>query len=846
VGASVNDEDSLLSHLTEEDVANAAQHDEEAEAYGPLTEAALESERARSRLDPRHPRRPLRYLGIGEAETDTEQFKTFRKFALEHDFPIRLVPNPKDPKSKSWKRYEKYSMAKKLRDIIELSVTAKDEATRREQRSTALKDITFDALRGYIQWPQHEHNASRHYVNAAWLAKTHRTVNIHALYSKAEMDTARRQADREAADQLAAELKIQESAAAEREKRGLPLSTFHEVIKSLWDYDPALQLNDDAVAHETALAATLIADLITGDIPEPTGYRQATAANHPEREMWVESMGRERATLEKMGTWVMVPRSSVPKGHRPIKCKFVYRKKLLKDGSLSFKSRLVGCGYSQRAGIDFSTDELYAGVASYSSFRFLMSLACQKNYILVQSDIQAAYLQADLSESIWMEAPPDMWVDGKPPRDKDGNELCCLLKKAIYGLRQAGHAWGNCFKDFLLRDPEYNMGFRELTADPNLYVKNFVLDGKPQQIVLGVYVDDCLAAFSSREAKEWYMERLGKRFPVNPNSTGDITMEKPGLVLSMEVKYDRAAGIVTLRQKGAIEALAAKVGVTGMPPRSLPITAAIQLPKLKVAEVSQTEYLSIVGSCLHICQVSRPDCSYAIGVLCRHSATPGKQHLECAKNLVNYMYNTRELSIRYTRSAHGNDPEIFQRGSKVTLRTSSEAMTIEERLVASVPEPAANSPDLYIDADYAGDAETRRSTSGLLIMMNGGPIVWSSRLQKLCAQSTAESEIYAVTDSLKEAISLRLLCEECGIREPGIPMRIWEDNNAAICLGHGLRGSKASKHLAVRLRFLNEHAHDGTVEFARINTKDQRADVFTKALPGPTFLKFRNEMMCTP
>ncbi len=66
--------------------------------------------------------------------------------------------------------------------------------------------------------------------------------------------------------------------------------------------------------------------------------------------------------------------------------------------------------------------------------------------------------------------------------------------------------------------------------------------------------------------------------------------------------------------------------------------------------------------------------------------------------------------------------------------------------------------------------------------MNGGPVVWSSRLQKLCAQSSAEeSEIYAVTDSLKEAVSLRLLCEESGIREPGIPMRIWEDNNAAIC-----------------------------------------------------------------
>jgi hypothetical protein len=242
-------------------------------------------------------------------------------------------------------------MAHRLRDIIELSVNSKDEATRRKQRTTALKDIKFDALRGYIQWPQHEHNASRHYVHAASLAKEHHTVSIHALYSKAEMDTARKDADREAAEQLAAKIESKGRLAVEREKHSLPTSMFHEVVKSSWDYDPTLQLNNDAVARKSVFAATLIADHIAGEIPELLGYRQATAANHPEREMWIESKGRERTTLEKMGTWVMVPRSSVPKGHRPIKCKFDYRKKLLKGESLSFKSRLVRCGYSQRAGI---------------------------------------------------------------------------------------------------------------------------------------------------------------------------------------------------------------------------------------------------------------------------------------------------------------------------------------------------------------------------------------------------------------------------------------------------------------------------------------------------------------
>ncbi len=59
-------------------------------------------------------------------------------------------------------------------------------------------------------------------------------------------------------------------------------------------------------------------------------------------------------------------------------------------------------------------------------------------------------------------------------------------------------------------------------------------------------------------------------------------------------------------------------------------------------------------------------------------------------------------------------------------------------------------------------------------MMNGGPISWSSRLQKLCAQSSAEADIYAVTDSVKEAVHIRFICEEAGNREIGTQIVVWE------------------------------------------------------------------------
>ena len=130
--------------------------------------------------------------------------------------------------------------------------------------------------------------------------------------------------------------------------------------------------------------------------------------------------------------------------------------------------------------------------------------------------------------------------------------------------------------------------------------------------------------------------------------------------------------------------------------------------------------------------------------------------------------------------------------------------------------------------------------------MNGGPIDWSSRLQKLCAQSSAEAEIYAVVDGVKQALHIRLLCEECGIRPPDIPMVVWEDNQACIQMAHNLKGSNSAKHFEMRLRLLNEHVWLRNIEFSKIDTKEQLADGFTKALPFPAFTVFRSAMMVAP
>jgi hypothetical protein len=278
----------------------------------------------------------------------------------------------------------------------------------------------------------------------------------------------------------------------------------HDLISKLWSPDQKI---DHHVSRYREIAAMAeVTDLLTSDHPTPKHYNAAVCRSNPDRSSWIQSIDKEITTLESKGTWVMVPRSKMYKARKkPVRTKFVFRKKLLKDGSIQFKSRLVACGYSQIAGIDYSADELYASVCSYSSMRFLLSLATQKNYLLYQTDIQGAYLESELHDEIYMEPPPTMFdKNGKPPCDpRSGEPLVCQIKKGIYGLKQSGYAWAHTFKDFMLSDPEYDMGFSQMTGEANLYHKKWMLNGQLSEVYVGQYVDDCLVVASSEEAKCW-------------------------------------------------------------------------------------------------------------------------------------------------------------------------------------------------------------------------------------------------------------------------------------------------------------------------------------------------------
>ena len=107
---------------------------------------------------------------------------------------------------------------------------------------------------------------------------------------------------------------------------------------------------------------------------------------------WRKEMDEEIRVIEKNNTWEL---TSLPKGHKAIGVKWVYKTKRNAKGEIErHKARLVAKGYSQKAGIDY--DEVFTPVARLETIRLIISLAAQNKWKIHQMDVKSAFLNGVL------------------------------------------------------------------------------------------------------------------------------------------------------------------------------------------------------------------------------------------------------------------------------------------------------------------------------------------------------------------------------------------------------------------------------------------------------------------
>ena len=157
-------------------------------------------------------------------------------------------------------------------------------------------------------------------------------------------------------------------------------------------------------------------------LTEPVSYLEAS--QHQE---WRDAMSKELNALESNKTCLV---TTLPKGKKSIGCKWVFKVKLKKDGTLErYKARLVAKGYTQKYGLDYA--ETFSPVVKMATVRCILALASCFQWEIHQLDINNAFLHGTLDEEVYMNMPK-----GVPNPDK---KVCKL--KSLYGLKQACRQW---------------------------------------------------------------------------------------------------------------------------------------------------------------------------------------------------------------------------------------------------------------------------------------------------------------------------------------------------------------------------------------------------------------------
>lgn len=437
-------------------------------------------------------------------------------------------------------------------------------------------------------------------------------------------------------------------------------------------------------------------------------------------------------------------------------------------------------GCSQRYGIDY--EEVYAPVVRYSTIRYLMALAVEHDLEIEQMDAVTAFLQGKLKdEEIYMDQPEGFI--------KDPSKVC-KLKKALYGLKQSSRIW-NLQLDEALRE----FGLQRSEIDPCLYFKK---EGGRMMFVT-IYVDDFLLFTNDQALKKKLKAFLNSRFKMK-----DLGEAK--LCLGLRITRDRKNGKLWLDQKQYLKDVLERFSMANCNSVSTPADPSAKLDKTmcpsdpeEVREMQTVPYKEAVGSLMYAAYATRPDIAFAVNTVSKFSNNPGRRHWEAVKRIIRYLKGTMDHRLQFSKQSN---------------------------------------PDLtgYSDADWGGDAEERKSTTGYVFTKMGGAISWNSKRQDVVALSTCEAEYIALSRTAQEALWWQQLLKQLDDQQV-VPIMC--DNQSAICVAKNQGFNPKTKHIAIRYHFVRDTLNRGEVTLDYVPTKQQPADGLTKPLTKQNHEQFK-------
>ena len=378
----------------------------------------------------------------------------------------------------------------------------------------------------------------------------------------------------------------------------------------------------------------------------------------------------------------------------------------------------------------------------------MLELANAKDWEINQLDVKSAYLNGTIDTDIYM-TQPEGFADSSHP------DYVCKLKRSLYGLKQSARCWYNTLDKFLV-----SSGYRKSNADNCIYIKSVKKDdGKISFVILSVYVDDLMLISNDIEMLKAEKACLCERFEM-------VDQGEVHSIFGMLIKRDQAAKTLFISQPSYLENTLKRFGMENCKPVSTPLEVGKKFCKLtEGAEPFDSRiYQKAIGCLTYASTAMRPDITAAVALLSKYSSNPGKEHWMGVKRIFRF-----KGTLKYGLKFSANNKEGILHG--------------------------------YSDADWTGDIDTCRSTSGYVFKVTNTTVSWCSKRQASVAKSTTEAEYISLSLAAQEAIWLCRLLFDVGC-DVDFPPVIYEDNHGAIELSKNPKFYNRTKHIDINHHFI--------------------------------------------
>ena len=514
-------------------------------------------------------------------------------------------------------------------------------------------------------------------------------------------------------------------------------------------------------------------------------YEQAMASE--DKEKWIQSAIKEICELEEHGCWEEVPISEA-KGRPIIPSQWVFRLKRRPDGTVTkYKGRIV-----LRGDLMKDIHDKTSPVVAFSTVRIFLIMSLFLGWYTCSVDFANAFIQATRPDEVFMHVPRGF--KAKPNH-------CLRLIKNIYGACDGPKLWAE-----LLFKSLRKLGFAQSKIDPCLWYK--------RDCFIICFVDDCGISVKNEKDADKLIEDL----------------EKLGFSLTKESSFEEFLGIqyetlpngdVELTQQGLITKILQATGLENCNPNKIPAKALLGKDPDGEAMSEQWSYPSVIGMLLYLSTNTRPDITFAVSQAARFTHNPKNSHATAIKTIVRYLAKTKDKGIIVKKPT-----------STIKL-------------------------DCFVDADFAGlyriekdeSVDSAKSRSGYIIKLGGCPLICKSQLIPTICLSTAESEYYSLSQSMRALLPIQSLLTEF-MKQVDVPANLrgigqtvhattHEDNTSALTLATEQRLTSRTRHYHCRWHFFWQHVQNGDVEIIYCDTSEQDADYLTKPLVHEKFVQNR-------